>query len=126
MLEEMFEHVGVLEHIRLIIPAKKLIEVRFARGSRLPPYPVSRGASGVSELRRAQCDPLGETRLKIIGRSRQHGRLAAFPLLHGHRFRQVAGLVGVFAHDERSMVGEHLDGGRVDDRREIGAHVGHL
>ena len=46
-------------------------------------------------------------------------------LLHRHRFGQIAGLVGVFAHDDGRVIGEHLDRRGVDDRREIGAHVGH-
>src|SRR5271166_4830053 len=46
-------------------------------------------------------------------------------LLHGHRFRQVARLVGVFPHDDGGMVGQHLDRGRIDDRREIRPHVRH-
>lgn len=50
---------------------------------------------------------------------------SALLLLDCHRFRQIAGLVDIFAHDNSGMVGEHLEGDGVDDGREIGAHFGH-
>jgi hypothetical protein len=41
------------------------------------------------------------------------------PLLQRHRFRQVARLIGVFPHDDRGVIGEHLDRRGVDSGAKL-------